>query len=250
MTEFRIIPTETHTAALNMAYDEACMEAVRKGTVPPTIRLYRWKPSAITIGYFQCLADELDVEACKKDGIDIVRRQTGGGAVYHDAEGEVTYSIIAPEHLFSTDIIESYKEICQCIIDGLASIGVTASFRPINDLIIGEKKCSGNAQTRKGGVLLQHGTILLTVDAETMFTYLTPDKSKISDKPFIKSVKSAVTSVSEHTDTPREQIEAAIRNAFAQKFSGKPGAWTEDEQDRAKELALEKYSQESWNAMR
>lgn len=247
---FRIIPNQTNSAAMNMAYDEACMEAVKEGKVPPTIRLYRWKPSAVSIGYFQCLTDEIDLEEVKKNNVQVVRRQTGGGAVYHDYEGEVTYSIIGPQELFPKNVIESYKFICEPILEALKELGMTAEFRPINDILVEGKKISGNAQTRKEGILLQHGTILLKVDPATMFTYLTPDKSKVSDKPFIKSVMSAVTSISDHYRIATEKIEATFRKTFVEKFGAQPGAWTEEEQDRAKELALTKYSDESWNAMR
>ncbi len=246
---FRIIPLQTMTAAQNMAFDEACMESIRDGG-PNTIRLYRWKPSAVSIGYFQCLTDEVDTKACKQDGVDIVRRQTGGGAVYHDNEGEVTYSIIGREEDFPDDITESYTRICDVLIEGLANVGIKAEFRPINDLIVGKKKISGNAQTRRNGVLLQHGTILLSVEPERMFRYLTPDKSKLSDKPFVTSVKSAVTSVAQESEATREQVEAALRKAFVKAYDAHPGGWTEHEQDRARELAVHKYGDASWNAMR
>lgn len=244
----RILPNETHTAAMNMALDEACMQAVRDGNAPLTIRLYRWNPAAVSIGYFQCLKDEVDLDEIRKAGIDIVRRQTGGGAVYHDHE--ITYSIIGPEEEFSEDIQESYQEILSCVIEGLAEVGIKAEYRPINDLLSGGKKISGNAQTRKAGALLQHGTILLHVEPEKMFTFLTPDKSKLSDKPYIKSVKSAVTSVAELTQATREEVEAAIRRAFVKKYDASPGSWSRDELDTAAKLVTEKYASETWNAMR
>ncbi len=247
---FRFIPLETHSAAMNMALDEACMEAVRDGLVAPTLRIYRWNPSAITIGNFQCIADEVDSAAVSADGIAVVRRQTGGGAVFHDTEGEVTYSIIAPEQLFSKNIAESYREICACILRALAALGIAAEFRPINDLVVEGRKISGNAQTRRGGVLLQHGTILFTVDPAVMFRYLTPDKSKLADKPFIKSVQAAVTSVCEQREITREELEKALTNAFHSAFPGVQGHWTEAELMRAAALLRTKYASDAWNKMR
>ena len=104
---WRIIPLETNTAAMNMAIDEAIREEVARGTSPPTIRFYQWNPSAVSIGYFQSLQDEVAMDACQAQRVDVVRRQTGGGAVYHDFQGEITYSVIAPEVLFPRGIIES-----------------------------------------------------------------------------------------------------------------------------------------------
>ena len=95
--DWRIIGLETREAFLNMALDEVCSEAVAARESLPTIRFYRWQPSAVSIGYFQSLEDEVAVDKCKEAGVDVVRRRTGGGAVFHDYEGEITYSVIAPE---------------------------------------------------------------------------------------------------------------------------------------------------------
>ena len=155
---WRIIDYTENDAFMNMAIDEAVSEAVGSGESLPTIRFYGWKPSAVSIGYFQSLDKEVDIASCERAGVDIVRRRTGGGAVYHDMVGEITYSVIAPEALFPKDILASYREICGWIIDSLAILGIKAEFKPINDIVVGNKKISGNAQTRRGGVLLQHGT--------------------------------------------------------------------------------------------
>lgn len=247
---WRIILIETNDAATNMALDEACMEAVRTGRAPPTIRLYRWSPSAISIGNFQCFSDEVDVAACESSEIAIVRRETGGGAVFHDTEGEITYSIIAPVDAFPKDIIASYRDICAVLIDALREVSVEVEFKPINDLVCNGKKISGNAQTRKGGILLQHGTILYTVNAEKMFRFLTPDKSKIADKPFIKSVESMVTSIREHSAVSRDSVEFALIQAFTKRFNCTPGEWTPSEIMRARELAESKYSSREWTYLR
>lgn len=247
---FRYLPLEMHSAALNMALDEACMEAVARGDAPPTIRLYRWKPSAVSIGNFQCLADEIDENAVAASGIAVVRRLTGGGAVFHDEEGEITYSIIAPEALFPRGVGASYEVLCEALIDALSELGVSAAFRPINDLTVDGKKVSGNAQTRRGGVLLQHGTILFTVDPARMFTFLTPDKAKLSDKPYITSVRAAVTCLAEHGVKDRSDVERALRDAFQKRHPGSEGEWSEAERARAEELVSEKYGNDEWNRMR
>jgi lipoate-protein ligase A len=247
---FRYLPYESHDAALNMALDEACMEAVARGDAQPTIRLYRWTPSAVSIGNFQCFSDEVDEQACAAAGIAVVRRLTGGGAVYHDTNGEVTYSVIVPESLVPAGIGESYELLCNILIDAFAELGLAAEFRPVNDIVLDGKKISGNAQTRRGGVVLQHGTILLTVDPARMFSFLTPDKSKLDDKPYIKSVQSAVTSLAEHGITDRARVEHALEHAFRKRFAGERGDWTVRERARAEELVKERYGNVEWNRMR
>ncbi len=235
---------------MNMALDEACMDAVRAGAVPPTFRLYRWKPSAISIGNFQCYSDEVDAQAVAAAGIPVVRRLTGGGAVYHDIEGEITYSLVAPASLFPTGIADTYVQLCGILIDAFAELGVAAEFRPINDISVDGKKISGNAQTRRGDVLLQHGTVLLTVDPARMFHFLTPDKSKLSDKPFIASVNAAVSCLAEHGVSDRAQVERVLKGAFMQRFPGTPGAWTANELSHAEKLVQSRYGTDEWTRLR
>jgi lipoate-protein ligase A len=247
--QFRMIRFCYFDAFMNMALDEAIMEGVRSGKTLPTIRFYGWKPSAISIGYFQGLRNEVNLEACRKAGVDVVRRMTGGGAVYHDMDGEVTYSIIGPLSIFPSNIIESYQFICSDLISALETLGIKAHFQPINDIMVEEQKISGNAQTRRGGVLLQHGTILYAVDVEKMFTLLNVDEVKVSDK-LIKSVKKRVTSIKAFTDQPIEKVNQALEEAFSQGREIIFGDYSAEEMSRAHQLAKEKYRTDAWVAMR
>ncbi|HBE46121.1 MAG TPA: lipoate--protein ligase family protein, partial [Spirochaetaceae bacterium] len=147
--EFRLLETGFHTAAFNMGLDEALLGSVAEGKSLPTLRFYGWKPPAVSIGYFQGLHEEVDVDACRAAGVDVVRRITGGGAVFHHYE--VTYSIVVPlsHQLARPNILDSYRLLLGGIIDGLALLGIEAEFAPINDIVTGGKKISGNAQTRK-----------------------------------------------------------------------------------------------------
>jgi lipoyltransferase/lipoate-protein ligase len=247
--KFRLIPFRHFSAFMNMALDETIMEGIRAGTTPPTLRFYGWQPSAVSIGYFQGLTYEVNQEACKAAGVDVVRRITGGGAVYHDRDGEVTYSIMGPVGLFPENVQESYRLICGDIIAALGLLGIPASFQPINDIAVDERKISGNAQTRRQGVFLQHGTILYTVDVETMFSLLTVSEVKVSDK-LIRSVKKRVTSLVEWKQVPIQALVDALEKAFSQSREVEPGDYTPQELQRAEELAIEKYSTQAWIAMR
>ncbi len=245
---WRIIPLETCDAATAMALDEACGESVKAGG-PPTIRFWRWKPSAVSIGCFQSLEDEVNLETCKKLGVDFVRRRTGGGAVYHDCDGEITYSITAPESFFGKDITASYKLICGWLVDAFARLGIDAEFKPINDITTGGKKISGNAQTRRGGILLQHGTILYDVDVKRMFSVLRVSKEKISDK-MIAAVEDRVTSVKKSGNATYAQTYEALVSAFSEGKETFSGSWTNSELARAKELVETKYKTKEWNFQR
>ncbi len=248
--KWRFIPFSEQNAALNMGIDQSILEHIRAGKSMPTIRFYTWQPSAITIGTFQCRGDEVDMEQAKRLGVGVVRRITGGGAVYHDREGEITYSIIGQEELFKRDIAKSYEQICASIVEALQSLGIHAAFRPINDIIVNQKKISGNAQTRRQGTLLQHGTILYDVDVDKMFSLLKVDKAKVSDK-FVDSVKKVVTSVKqEKPGTSKEQLLDALKAAFLKQKEYEEGTLTSSELERAEQLAKERYSSEEWNDCR
>lgn len=162
----RVISFKAMDAASNMALDEAIARAVGTGESPATLRLYGWDPPAVSIGYFQEVQEEVDLDFCGSNGIAVVRRLTGGGAVLH-TKGELTYSLIASDKdpVIPQDIGGSYMRICAPLVSALRDLGADACFRPINDIEICGRKVSGSAQTRRFGAVLQHGTLLLDMDA-------------------------------------------------------------------------------------
>ncbi len=246
---WRLIPFHVLTASLNMAIDECLAERVASGASEPTIRLYGWHPSAVSIGRFQGLNDEVDVEECRRLGIDIVRRRTGGGAVYHDREGEITYSVIAPEKEMDADLGVCYREVCGCLADALGSLGVEAEFRPVNDIVVAGKKISGSASTKRGGAFLQHGTLLLSVDPGLMFRVLKVSRTKASDKD-LAAVEERVTALDMHVPADKRQVLDALEASFRSKFDPSPGALTDSELMRAYEIAAERFGSWSWTSLR
>lgn len=255
MEEFRFIDLETYDAYTNMAIDEAIMLAMKEGKAPPTLRLYRWNPSAVSIGTFQSMMDEVDVEFCKENGIDYIRRITGGGAVFHDYEGEVTYSIIMPNghKLAPNDILDSYRLLCGGIVKALNHLGIEGEFKPINDVNAGGKKVSGNAMTKRHDCVLQHGTTLLDLDVTLMFTILKVPQEKISDK-MISDVKERVTSIRDLLDRDVEinELKESLMLGFSEALDIElvSGFLSEEEQDSASKLAQEKYATDDWNFSR
>ncbi len=237
-------------APTQMAIDEAIAMARLRHETPNTIRLYRWQPSAVSIGYFQSIQKEVNLEACQEYGVDIIRRITGGGAVYHDYGGEITYSLVAPEThpKMPKDILKSYAAICGAIVNGLSHLGVDAEFKPVNDIAAGGKKISGNAQTRRHGVVLQHGTILVDSDIKRMFQVLRVSEAKISDK-LIAAVEERVTNIRRYLEKEVTFNEArdALVKGFEESFDIElqPGHLTEEEEQLVKELH-QKYSSRDW----
>jgi lipoate-protein ligase A len=246
---WRVIPLQVHDGFINMALDEAIGENIAAGSTP-TIRFYRWKPSAVSIGYFQSLEDEVDLVECDRLGVDYVRRRTGGGAVYHDFDGEITYSLLAPQDMYGPDIPASYREICGCLVKSLAILGLEAEFSPVNDVLVDGKKISGSAQTRRDGVLLQHGTLLHRVDPEVMFGLLRAGEEKMRDK-FVTSVKSRVTSVVDQLgQVEMEEVYRALLAGFTEGKTWDYGEIAPGELERARILAIERYRSREWNFSR
>ena len=185
---------------------------------------------------------EVQVNECRRRGIDIVRRITGGGAVYH--EHELTYSFVT--NLFTSDILQSYISICNPVVESIRKLGFDARFAPLNDIVIenGGVKVSGNAQTRRKNVLLQHGTILLDVNVEKMFSILKVPSEKMRDK-LISDVKKRVGGI----NRPFDEVAAVLKTSFSEAFDSVllADSLTPEECSRANVLIREKYSSYSWN---
>ena len=240
-SKIRVLETGYNNAAFNMAIDEALIENIGDA---PILRIYGWRPGAVSIGYFQSIQEEVDLEKCSKIGVDVVRRLTGGGAVLH--EFELTYSFITKQ--YPQNIMESYSWICEAIVVSINRLGFDANFIPLNDIVVKGKKVSGSAQTRRKGVLLQHGTVLLGVDVDKMFCVLKVPSEKLKDK-IIKDVKERVTSLSGITF---EEMTSSLKSSFATKFDAKllADAMSTDEIIRASWLAERKYRSREWNFRR
>jgi lipoate-protein ligase A len=257
---WRILPLETADAYTNMAVDEAILKARTENRVPNTLRFYLWKPSAVSIGRFQTLDNEIFVENCKKDGVDIVRRISGGGAVYHDTNGEITYSVIVKTTDLGCqelDLRRAYQKICSGLNQAVTVLGTNAEYRPpapkrCPNLAVSGKKISGNAQTTKKGILLQHGTFLLDIDHEKMFSYLKIPWAKTLDE-IVKVSKRKLTSVRQELGSSFsvQKAHEALISGFKQALSIElvSGELTEYEQTLAEKNKKERYVTEEWNVL-
>lgn len=251
MDKWRLLPLIETNASKQMAIDEAILTARAKNLVPNTLRFFTWKPRAVSLGYFQSVEQEINLDNLKKikPKTELVRRITGGGAVLHDKE--LTYSIILSEEDVPKNIQESYKVICGAIIEGLKKFNknLNPEFREINDILLNGKKVSGNAQTRRNTVILQHGTILLDVDVKTMFSILKVPDEKLKDK-IIKSVEERVTSLKKELNGEEieikklsESLVKGFEEVFNVSFVGEN--LTDEELKFTKEFE-KKYSSKEW----
>jgi len=259
METWRLIPLETHNAFMNMAIDEAILTACLANRVPNTLRLYRWQPSAVSLGKNQNAENELYVDNCRKMGIDIVRRISGGGTVFHSADGEVTYSVIAQIANIGKDIPAIYQRVYAAITDALRLLGIPADYNAGDEkncpnLTVNGKKISGSAQAiRKSDVVLQHGTLLLNVDFKEMFTLLRVPWAT-SCMQVAAVAKRKITSVHEtlghavSAETASNALAVGFRNAFGIHLA--TGELTPYERELAEQLCREKYATDAWNFSR
>lgn len=256
MKTWRLLNIETNNAFMNMAVDEAILTARVQKLVPNTFRLFCWNPSAVSIGRFQKIRNEVQLENCKAHGVDVVRRVTGGGTVYHDSEGEITYSVVAKkEDLEAKDIGEVYAKIYMGLAEALKILGIKADFnegdaKTCPNMTVKGKKISGSAQSHKGGCFLQHGTVLLDVDLEKMFTFLRVPWAKTCME-IVCVAKDRITSIREELgrNVSAKEVSQALIKGFQNTLNIEfvDGELTSYELELAEKLCKEKYATSKWN---
>ncbi len=258
METWRLIPLQINNGFMNMSIDEAILNHVAKGESPNTIRFYRWKPSTVSIGFFQNVFEEVNLDLCEKLGVDVVRRITGGGAVYHDFKGEITYSVVYDENRASLpkEIRGSYAAICSGIILALRRMGLSPLFRgnkrgSCPDVVLEGKKISGNARTRRHAAILQHGTILLRVNPNVMFRVLRKPVPSVNDGE--KAFKIACEKVKGINDVSSgkitiDEIYRSLIEGFqeALKVNLEVGELSSSETSEAELLCKRKYRNPEW----
>lgn len=249
--KLRVIDSGYNNGAMNMAIDEALLKSKI-----PVLRFYRWKPAALSIGYFQPITN-IDLLNLKKNKIDFVRRLTGGKAVLHD--DELTYSFIIDEKLMPKSVIESYKIISKPILGALNSLGLKAAMNEsvkkrevsavcFNDpswyeIKVNDKKIVGSAQKRVDGKVLQHGAVLIDIDIKKYFSLFKSKKLDFSQAK-ITSIKKELKRAIGFT-----LIKDAMINAFRKEFDSEIiyDKLTKKEKKDAENLSKTKYSKKEWN---
>lgn len=256
LTDWRLLELETYDAFMNMAVDEAILRARIRSAVPNTLRFYRWKPSAVSVGRFQDVEKEVQLGSCKRYSIDVVRRITGGGTVYHDAQDEITYGVIArKEDLRAEEITAVYARISAGLAEALRILGIDADFnqgtlKACPNLTVNERKISGSAQAHRRGVFLQHGTLLSDVNFERMFTFLRVPWAKTRVQ-VVSVAKNRITSINAELGRTVSVVEVndALVKGFTKALDVKfrSGKLTAGELKLSRYLCREKYATQDWN---
>ncbi len=226
---FRIIDTGVREGRANIAFDPALIELRQQERVPDTIRFMRFPPTAL-IGRHQDLSREVDLEFCAAEGIGVVRRVTGGGAIYLD-EGQLGWELVFHRaSLGIPSLPDLSAAICNAAAAGLRELGVHAKFRPRNDIEVDGRKISGTGGFFDGDVLIYQGTVLVDMNAAQMVRALNIPEAKIA-RHELDSAEQRVVTLKEllGEELPdMETIKAALIGGFQEGLglSAEPGEIT------------------------
>ncbi|MBD7983174.1 lipoate--protein ligase family protein [Sporosarcina sp. Sa2YVA2] len=271
-TEWLFINSGKCSPSYNMALDEALLEWHSKGEIGPVLRFYEWEPATLSIGYFQRVYKEIDLDAVRENGLGFVRRPTGGRGVLH--EHELTYSVIVTEEYpdMPETVTEAYRVISGGLLEGFKNLGLQAEFSiPVTveqndglkkpksavcfdapswyELVVEGKKVAGSAQTRQKGVILQHGAILLGLDEDKLVSLFKFD-SEESKERMRKSLPEKAVAINRLTDRDIS-IEECV-DAFSRGFQEalciqlKPFELTADQELFVKDIERKKYANDEW----
>ena len=246
---FTLIDTGEQTPATHAALDQVLAEELAAGRRGPTLRFWHWRDPAVVIGSFQSLRNEVDLEAAERHGITIVRRISGGGAMFMEANNCITFSLVVPASLVDGLTFEqSYAFLDDWVLGALADVGVTAHYAGLNDIASPAGKIAGAAQKRLvGGAVLHHVTMAYDIDANKMLDVLRIGREKLSDKG-TTSANKRVDPVRSQTGLPREQVIAAFESHFRARYRTVDGTLTGAEVARAAELVETKFADPGWTA--
>lgn len=216
MEPWRLLDTGVRSAAENTALDEAILEARGRGLVPDTLRFLQFSPRAVLVGYHQSVAQEVRADFCLRQGIQVNRRLTGGGAIFFD-ESQLGWEVVAAtgNPIFPQKRTLLFQLMAEAVVAGLRRLGLDASFRPRNDIEVAGRKISGMGGTEGEGAFLFQGTLLLDFDVDTMLRALRVPVEKLVDKE-VRSLRERVTWVRQELGhlPPLSEVKAALRQGF------------------------------------
>jgi lipoate-protein ligase A len=245
--DWQLIHSGSESPQMQLALDEVLAVEVGEGRRKPTLRIWEWNEPAVVIGSFQSVKNEVDLGNAAKYGFEVVRRISGGGAMFMDANSVVTYSIYAPAALVQgMSFADSYAFLDEWVITALKSLGIEAVYQPLNDISSAKGKIGGAAQKRLGnGAVLHHATMSYDMDGEKMVQVLRIGREKMSDKG-TKSAAKRVDPLRSQTGLSRAEIIDRLIATFTALYGATPSEITPEERAAAEQLVTSKFSTPEW----
>lgn len=247
--DWQLVHAGPQSPALHMALDEVITDEVAAGRRPPTLRVWEWASPAVVIGRFQSLRNEVDPDGAARHGIEVVRRITGGGAMFIEPGNTITYSLSAPGSLVAGMSFEqSYAFMDAWVLEALRTLGIEAWYQPLNDIASKAGKIAGAAQMRRGKAVLHHVTMAYDIDAGKMLQVLRIGREKLSDKA-TQSANKRVDPLRSQTGLSRAEVIVRMVDTFRNTHGLSDGALRPDELARAEALALGKFATPAWTGV-
>lgn len=259
--DWRLIADEARDGPTQMALEEIAARTALEDDLR-TVRVYSWEPSTLSLGYRQD-PDSVDWEYCERAGVDVTRRQTGGGGIYHDRYADISYTIVAPAAEVPGDLMDCYALFCEPILEAFDRMGIDADFagaeqesiyypscylrdiNPAHDVVApasagaDAKKLSGNAQYRQRDVVIQHGSLSYDLEPDHHVDVFDSD---VTAETFVNRV----TSIREQTSLDRETAVETVTDSLREWCGATDGEWRADELEAARDLADRKYGADAW----
>ncbi len=247
--DWQLIHEPEQPPALHMALDEVITDQVSRGERPPTLRVWEWGSAAVVIGRFQSLANEVDSTAARRHDIGVVRRISGGGAMFMEPGDCITYSISAPLSLVTgLSFEESYEMLDSWVIDALVDVGIKAWYQPLNDIASPKGKIAGAAQARRGNAVLHHVTMAYNIDADKMLQVLRIGREKMSDKG-TTSANKRVDPLRSQTGMSRKDVIETMVSNFCGQHRVTPVPLDEATVAEAHALVERKFASQAWTGI-
>ena len=247
---WRLLDLEFEDPYLNMAVEEAIARSVGEGIVATTLRYWR-NVNAVVIGSHQDYKAEADLQLCTKYGTALVRRFTGGGAVYHDL-GNLNFAISLPRshRLVKDDILETFEDLSLAVVRGLRHLGLeNALLENGNCILVNGRKLSGLAGCIRWGAFFCHGSILISPDIHRLTEVLL--STQYSEERWVRSMPRAITTISHELGrtVSLPDVKMALRRGFEDAFGIEivDGSLSAQESYVAKRLLHHKYGTQKWN---
>ncbi len=245
---WQLIHAEPQMPLEHMALDQVLLEEVAAGRRPPTLRVWEWGAPAVVIGIFQSLRNEVDAAGAAAHGIQVVRRISGGGAMFIEPGNSITYSIYAPKSLIAgMSFQEAYAYMDAFALEALGRLGIKAWYQPLNDLTSEGGKIGGAAQAHRRGAVLHHVTMAYDMDAVKMLQVLRIGREKLSDKG-TRSAAKRVDPLRSQTGLPRETIIDCMIETFRRRNGLHADVLAPAELAAAERLIREKFATDDWRA--
>ncbi len=232
---------------MQMALEEILAEQVGAGERPPTLRVWEWASNAVIIGSFQSVRNEVDLDGAAKHDVTVVRRISGGGAMFVEPGNTITYSLYVPESLVSgLSFVDSYAFLDEWVVGALNELGIEATYQPINDITSPAGKIAGAAQKRlAGGVVLHHTTMAYDIDAAKMLEVLRIGREKLSDKGTKSAIK-RVDPLRSQTGLARADVIDRMVGTFRSRYGLEDSSLDERTLELARERVTAKFGTEDW----